>query len=256
MRISPIILGAVLLGLAMATLLGGCTGTKTTHTRIAAGAQQIVVGRVQIAYDTRAIATDRVRRAKQIRLAEAIEEKVWQYVQSAELASERGTDTLWIQLNGFRLPRSGRWASGGFKGKDELAALTVVVRGRAPLFSTQVSAQLGANDKTIAANYSANRAMSELVNMLAWEIAWQLTRVNDRKAEAALLEAGERAGVKRAILILAHRGQLSYGDFARHSLAGRVGVENTALGAKYDACALRKIATLGLSPCQWDPDYR
>jgi hypothetical protein len=54
----------------------------------------------------------------------------------------------------------------------------------------------------------------------------------------------------------AHRGRLSYGEFAKHSLAGKVGLENTGLSAKYDACGLRKLLTIGLSPCGWDPDYR
>ncbi len=97
---------------------------------------------------------------------------------------------------------------------------------------------------------------TKLVDSLAWEIAWDLSWVAGSRQEPKLLEAGKRAGVKRAILVLAHRGGLSYGQFAKYSLAGKVGMENTALAAKYDACGLRKLFTLGLSPCGWDPDYR
>ncbi len=68
--------------------------------------------------------------------------------------------------------------------------------------------------------------------------------------------SNSRGARHTATLILARRGQLSYGEFLKLSAAGKVGVENSALGAKYDACGLRKVLTLGLSSCKWDPDYR
>ncbi len=99
-------------------------------------------------------------------------------------------------------------------------------------------------------------AMESLVKSLAWEITWQLSGAADRRNEEEILEAGKADLLKRPIMILAHRGKLSYGEYLKYSAMGIVGVESTALSTKYDACGLRKVFTLGLSPCKWDTDYR
>jgi hypothetical protein len=245
-----------ILVIALAAVFSGCTGVTATDTKLAPDIHQMVIGKIQVAYDARTIAPDRLRRAKEIRLAQTVLKAAGRILSEAGLSSQSGTDTLWIRLNNFRLPRGARWFTAGFKGKDELAALTGVMRGPTPLYSAQVSAQLGSNDRTIGANYSANRALKQLTDMLAWKIAWEFSGANGRRGEEALLATGKREGVKEAILILAQRGQLPYGEFLKFSAAGKVGLENSALATKYDACGLRKVFTLGLSPCKWDPDYR
>lgn len=234
----------------------GCTGVRTTEIGSApSAAASVFIGSVEVGYDTNAIARDRLQRAEEIRLARSVETRLRQFLGAADLGSETGRDHLRLQLNAFRLPRGMRWYTGALKGNDRLGARIQVVRDAANRFGAQVNAQLGAGDRSIAANYSANEARDQLVDMLAWEVAWALTGWNGRRGEDALLDAGKQAGVERAVQVLAHRGQLSYGEFLAYAARGKTGLD-PALSVKYDACGLRKLFTLGLSSCEFDPDYR
>jgi hypothetical protein len=181
--------------LVSAALLAGCTGVSSSEPRALEQARDLVIGRVGVYYDEERLQADRIARAKQIRLAQSVQSRMSRFLVLAGLGSRSGRDVMWIKLTEFRLPNGARWVTGGMKGNDTLSAMVSADRGARALYANQFSAQLGAGDRTVAANYSANRAMKELVDSLAWEIAWDLSWVTGRRGEDALLDAGLEAGV-------------------------------------------------------------
>jgi len=239
---------------AAGALVLACTTTSVREQARRSTAEELRIGEVVIKIDEAAVEADRAQRLREIGTPEAVVRKLNEYLDAAGFLG--GELDLAVTLNAFRLPRGARWITGGMKGNDVLGASIAVRRGETAVYAADVEVQLGAGDRSVGANYSADWAHDSLVDMLAWEIAWTLTGVADRRGEDAVLEAGKRDSVKHAILVLAHRGRLSYGEYLKYAALGKIGVENTALAAKYDACGARKLLTLGLSECRWDPDYR
>jgi len=234
-----------------------CTSVAVRESAVSGASQGpsgIRIARVTVDIDHAAVQPDRVARLEEIGTTTALQKKLTEYLGIAELGSDLGGD-LNLQINEFRLPNSARWFTGSFKGNDYLGAAVSLVQSSDVLYRADIRVQLGAGDRSVGANYSADWAHGSLVDMLAWEVAWGLTGVAGH-GENALLLAGKNDGVKRAIIILAHRGLLPYGELVKYAAMGKVGVENSDLGPRYDACALRWIFTLGFSPCRWEPTYR
>ena len=250
--VSPIVRRAATVVIAL--IATGCTTTTVRSQSPAATGTDMKFRAIAVAIDEPGVGGEQAERLRRIGTADTLRSKLEGYLRPAGFLD--GTLDLRVDVDTFRLPADARWLTGGFKGNDVLGARVGVRRGDESLYDAHVDARLGAGDRSIGANYSADWAHESLVDMLAWEIAWALTGAAGRQGEDAVLDAGKRDDVKHAILILAHRGRLSYAEYAKFAALGKIGVENTALSAKYDACGARKIFTLGLSPCAWEPDYR
>jgi hypothetical protein len=243
-----------ILMMLLAIGIPACT-TVSVHQSAPSGATQDVrIGRVLVDLDRATLEPDGVTRLEEIGTAAAVERKLGQYLQEGDLLA--GDVDLHVRIDAFRLPDGARWLTGSMKGNDVLGAAVTLDRGETVLHRADVRVQLGAGDRSIGANYSADWAHGSMVDMLAWEIAWSVSGVVGGRGDAALLAAGKRDSVKRAILVLGYRGKLTYGELLKYAAMGKIGVENSDLSAKYDACSLRKVATLGLSSCAWDPAYR
>lgn len=249
---SSTIRGAAIAGIAL--IAAACTTTAIRSQSPATTVDGMKFRAITVGIEESAVEPDQVQRLRQIGTAEALRSKLDGYLRPAGFLD--GALDLQVDVDTFRMPVGSRWLTGSFKGNDVLGARIAVRSADQSLYDAHVEAQLGAGDRSVGANYSADWAHGSLVDMLAWEIAWAVTGAAGRQGEDAVLEAGKRDGVKHAVLILAHRGRLSYAEYTKYAALGKIGVENTGLSAKYDACGARKVLTLGLSRCSWEPDYR
>jgi hypothetical protein len=96
------------------------------------------------------------------------------------------------------------------------------------LATFQVEHTIGAGDRSIAENYSADRALENLVAAVAWSVAHELTQFEERRG---ILEIGKREQIERAIEMLELCGELSYAETLKYSALGKISI-GTASGAE------------------------
>ena len=172
-----------------------------------------LIGAVVVRYSNE-LAPDRKQRAEYNSVAQRLESKVREWLDATQLSS--GDNGLEIGLTEFRLPASGtRWTTAQFKGNDYLDS-SVAVRGAegAVIASAGVRAQLGAMDRSIGENYSADFALDNLLDNLAWRIVFELSPPG---RDDLLLTLAKEKGVVPAIQELGWRGELSYGEVLKYS---------------------------------------
>jgi hypothetical protein len=115
------------------------------------------------------------------------------------------------------------------KGNDYLGVKVTPVRGSEPLSTFHIEHTLGAGDRSVAENYSANRALENLIDAVAWSMVFELTPFEDRKP---VFEIGKREQIERAIEMLELCGELTYAEGMKYSSLGKLSI-STASGAEY-----------------------
>lgn len=228
----------------------GCTASRTVPVRTL-GTTELVLGNVAVVLDA-ALPEDRARSAVEVGLGDRVSAKVIAYLRAAGLWSPSAADRLEIDIDRFRLPRVARWMTGQLKGNDNLGGQIRILKDEGKLDVGHAFVQLGAGDRSIGANYSADWALGSLVDQFSWEVVWALTGIAG-EGEAPLLEAGKESGIEKAVNVLGNRGMLSYGEAAKFAASGKL---DASVAAKYDACSARAVFTVGLSKCKWDQTYR
>ena len=157
-----------------------------------------------------------------------------------------GTDTLDVELTAFRLPGAGsRWLTGPLKGNDELACL-IAVRSTdgAVIASGEVRTELGAMDRSIGEDYSAEFALDNMIDNLAWRIVFDLTPAGH---DDRILNIAKEEGVVPAIQELGWRGELSYGEVLKYSA-----VDTFRGNFKLVSCAASLAKPDGVPAFIWD----
>ena len=175
------------------------------------------------------LAPDRKQRAEENSIAQRLESEVRQWLDATQLSS--GENRLEIEVTEFWLPASGtRWMTAQLKGNDYLNS-SVAVRGAegAVIASAGVRTQLGAMDRSLGENYSADFALENLLDNLAWRIVFELTPPGH---DDLLLKLAKEKGVVPAIQELGWRGGLSYGELLKYSA-----LDTFRGNAKLGACA-------------------
>jgi len=223
----------VRLSLATAiVLLPACTGTQSTIPQTYQPCEEAFqIRSVEVGIDDASLDPDRAARARDIQLPRALRGKLLEFLVAADFIDEvSGGDSLALVVNSFRLPASARWMTGQAKGNDYLGVQLSVERGSERRYATDAIAQIGAGDRSIGANYSANWALESLIDMLSFEIAWNLARVSGR-GEQAVLEKGKQESIMKAIRILKRRGELSQAEIMKYAAIGKVGFAEADEGA-------------------------
>ena len=119
------------------------------------------------------------------------------------------------------------------KGNDLLDAQVAVLQGGESLTVFDVEQVLGAGDRSVAENYSANQALENLVEAVAWSIAYE---VSPRGARGTLLDIGKREGIKRAIQLLYDCRELSLAEEMKYSTLGKIRANFGRLGRRPEFC--------------------
>lgn len=208
-------------------LLPACTSTQVSgQAERSEEARTFQIGSRESGY-SESLAADRMARAQEHRIAEQIARLVEQWM----IETERwgGTDRVRIAVDRFRLPASGtRWITAQAKGNDYLGAQVSVLHEGAVVATFHVEHTIGAGDRSIAENYSADRALENLVKAVAWSVVHELTPFEQRRP---IFEIGKREQVERAIEMLELCGELSYAETTKYSALGKISME-TAAGAE------------------------
>jgi hypothetical protein len=212
MRLTAVVALLAILGAASActtTQVSGINEQVTTY----------AIGKVSGSYGSD-LAADRVQRAGQHRIVESIGEHVERWMREA--GTWDGPDELRVSVDRFRLPNKARWMSGQMKGNDYLGAeVFLISEGEEPAQSFRVEHTIGAGDRSIAENYSANRALENLIEHVAWSIVIEVTPMDERMPVYAI---GKREQIERAIEELELCGQLSYAEMLKYSALGKVSI--------------------------------
>jgi hypothetical protein len=234
---------------AVVGLLLFAAGCSSTTTSLHEGASDqrplrpLLIGKVAVDYSN-SLAPDRKERAQEHSIAQRLASRVRAWLEATKLSP--GDNELEIELREFRLPASGtRWMTAQFKGNDYLgASVTVHAADGAELVSAQVRTQLGAMDRSIGENYSADFALDNMLDNLAWRIVFELIPPGQ---DDPFLELAKAKGVVPAIQELGWRGELTYAEALKYSAS------DTFRGdAKLAACA-SSLAKPGWMPAfLWD----
>ncbi len=211
---------------AMAAVGLACTTTTVEGGVDPARAPALGVGAIEVEYGE-GLPPDRARRSKELGIAEQLAGRVERWM--SEAGTWGGSDRVLVSLDRFRLPASGRWATGQAQGNDYLGVAVEVMRGEDRIASFDVEHRIGAADRSIAENYSADRALENLVDAVAWSILYETSGDDDREA---VFEIGKREQVERAIEMLERCGKLSYAEATKFAALGKLGID-TAAGAEY-----------------------
>jgi len=102
------------------------------------------------------------------------------------------------------------------------------VREESVLATFHVVHTLGAGDRSVAENYSADHALENLIEAVAWSVAHSLTPFEKRRP---IFEIGKREQIERAINLLEQCGELSYAETLKYSSLGKISA-STAAGAE------------------------
>jgi len=204
-----------------------CTSTTVTGDRPELEeVQTFRIGSTETGYSDD-LPADRASRAREHRVALHIARLLEEWM--AETERWGGPDTVRIVVDRFRLPAAGtRWATAQAKGNDYLGAAVSVLRDGQVLATFQVEHTIGAGDRSVAENYSADRALENLVEAVAWSIAHELTPFEERRG---IFEIGKREQIERAIEMLELCGELTYAETIKYSALGKISV-GTASGAE------------------------
>jgi len=207
--------------------LAACTSTKVVEGPAAMGeGQSLQVGSIESGY-TADLLPDRLSRLREHRVALEVARLVEEWM--TETGQWGGPDTVRIEVDRFRLPAAGtRWLTGSAKGNDYLGARVSMIRDGQPLMTFHVEHTLGAGDRSIAENYSADRALENLEEAVAWSIAHEITPFEKRRE---IFEIGKREQIQRAIEMLELCGELSYAESMKYSALGKLSM-GTASGAE------------------------
>ena len=102
-------------------------------------------------------------------------------------------------------------------------AEVVVTQIGAPSARFHVEQTLGAGDRSIAENYSGDRAFETLVDAVAWSIVHAVTPFEKRRA---IFEIGKRERIREAINMLEQCGELSYAEAIKYGMLGKMYASN------------------------------
>jgi hypothetical protein len=219
MRLTVVVALLIALGATSA-----CTTTQVSG--IDEPVTTYAIGKVSGSYGSD-LAADRVQRAKQHRIVESIGEHVERWMR--EVGTWVGPDELHVSVDRFRLPNKARWMSAQAKGNDYLGAEVFLIReGEEPAQHFHVEHTIGSGDRSIAENYSANRALENLIEHVAWSIVLEVTPMEERRPVYAI---GKREQIERAIEELEICGQLTYGEMVKYGALGKVSI-GLAAGAE------------------------
>jgi len=204
-----------------------CTSTKVAGDRPELEeVQSFRIGSTETGYSPD-LPADRLSRAREHRVVLDVARLVQDWMTETERWG--GSDTLRIVVDRFRLPASGtRWATAQAKGNDSLGVEVSVLRDGQALATFHVEHTIGAGDRSIAENYSADRALENLVEAVAWSIAHELTPFEERRG---IFEIGKREQIERAIEMLEICGELSYAEATKYGALGKLSI-GTASGAE------------------------
>lgn len=207
--------------LALSSACSGVQGPVQETYRLCT--ERFRIRSVEVDIDSGSVEPDRVVRAREIGLTATVRQGMMEFLTPAGfIETEVGGDTLTLEINAFRLPSVGRWMTGAMKGDDYLGARLSIERESGSVYTTDARARLAAMDRSIGANYSANWALDSLIDMLAFEFAWNLARATGH-GEESVLETGKHESVEKALRILAQRGELSVGQQLGYSMMGKSG---------------------------------
>ena len=223
-----------------------CLLTACTSTRVSRDGKELEkvrtfqIGLTETGYGE-SLAADRIARAREHQIVEEIARLVEQWM----IETERwgGPDRVRIEIDSFRLPAGMRWATAQAKGNDYLGAQVSVLREGAIVATFHVKHTIGAGDRSIAENYSANRALENLVEAVAWSVAHTLTPFEERRP---IFDIGKREQVERAIEMLELCGELSYAEAIKYGALGKISMA-TASGA--EARRLKRVFGGKLQRC-------
>jgi hypothetical protein len=196
--------------LVVATGLGGCTATKLDGSPPGAEvARQLQVGSIRSGYAS-TLEADRASRAESLGVAEALAARIEAWMR--ETNRWGGGDGLAVEIDRFRLPGAGtRWLSAGANARFH------------------VEHTLGAADRSVAENYSGDRALQNLIDAVAWSIVHAITPFEQRRAIFAI---GKREGIQQAIDMLEQCGELSYAEAIKYGMRGELS-ETNGMTAEY-----------------------
>jgi hypothetical protein len=216
--------GAVLFGCLS---LLACTSTQVDGDQTAeAETRGFRIGSTETAYAVD-LPEDRAARAREYEVAPDVARLVERWM--TETGRWGGTDIVRIEVDRFRLPAvDSRQITGPAKGNDNLGARVSVLREGSRLASFHAEHTLGAGDRSIAENTSADRAVENLVEAVAWSVAHELTPFEERRE---IFEIGKREQIERAIEMLELCGELSYAETVKYSALGKINIA-TASGAE------------------------
>jgi hypothetical protein len=217
---------------ACAALLGCLSLVACTSTQVAGDRPEIEelqsfrIGSTETSYGAD-LPADRISRAREHRVVLDVARLLEEWM--TETGRWGGPDTVRIEIDRFRLPAAGtRWATAQAKGNDYLGAEVSVMRDGQSLATFHVEHTIGAGDRSIAENYSADRALENLVEAVAWSVAYELTPFEERRG---IFEIGKREQIERAIEMLELCGELSYAETMKYSALGKISL-GTASGAE------------------------
>lgn len=206
----------------------GCTSTQIGGSLLGAEeARDLRLGAVEVRY-AGSVPPERITLGTRLDLSETLDGRIESWLQ--ETGRWGGPDALAVEIDQFRLPGIGtRWISGSMKGNDYLGAGVTVTRAGNPVAKFHVEHTIGAGDRSIAENYSADRALENLVDAVAWAIVHAVTPFEQRKP---IFEIGKREQVEQAIELLELCGELSYAEATKYGVLGKLSVA-TGAGAEY-----------------------
>jgi hypothetical protein len=205
-----------------AAMIAGCTATKLDGSPPGAeAARQLQIGAIRTAYAS-TLEADRASRAESLGLAQTLSSRIETWMR--ETSRWGGGDLLSVEIDQFRLPGPGtRWLTAGAKGNDYLGAEVVVTQIGAPTARFHVEQTLGAGDRSIAENYSGDRAFENLIDAVAWSIVHAITPFEKRRA---IFEIGKREHIREAINMLEQCGELSYAEAIKYGMLGKMYASN------------------------------
>ncbi len=187
-------------------LVAGCTATRIEGGASEVDLSAVLFGSISGGYKDE-LAADRRRRAERLQIAEKLEVRLEGWL--AALDRWGGNDVVSLEIDRFRLPAVARGLTAGFKGNDYLGVEVTVMRDAVAVVAFHAEHQLGAGDRSVTANYSANAALTQLVDSVAWAVLLELTPPKMRKP---VFEIGKAAEVPKAIQLLEECGELSYAE--------------------------------------------
>ncbi|MDH3519983.1 MAG: hypothetical protein OEM49_05945 [Myxococcales bacterium] len=219
-----------------------CTGTQVEgHRPEIEAIRSFRIGAADTTYAAD-LPADRLARANQHQIVEQVARLVEDWM--TETQRWGGSDRVRIEIDSFRLPDAGtRWMTGQAKGNDFLGANVSVLREDQVLATFHVEHTIGAGDRSVAENYSADRALENLVEAVAWSVAHELTPFEARRP---IFEIGKREQIERAIEMLERCGELSYAETLKYTTLGKISAA-TASGA--EARRLKKALGGKLERC-------
>ena len=208
-------------------LLAACTSTTLSGDgEELENVRTFEIGMAETGYDE-SLAPDRIARAREHQVVERVARLVGKWMIDTERWG--GADRVRIEIDRFRLPAGGtRWATAQAKGNDYLGAQVSVLREGEIVASFHVEHTIGAGDRSIAENYSADRTLENLMEAVAWSVAHTLTPFEERRH---IFDIGKREQVERAIDMLERCGELSYAETMKYGSLGKISLA-TASGAE------------------------